>query len=58
MVVVTECKSENINAMYTSPDIENVKEKIPEKEYSEIFLFIPLMYLLKFKNTICRYDEF
>lgn len=38
MIVMTECKSENINAMYRSPDIENVKEKIPEKEYSKIFL--------------------
>ncbi len=38
MTVLNECKSENIDILRASPDINNVKEKIPENEYSEIYV--------------------
>jgi uncharacterized membrane protein len=38
MTILSECTSENIDVLCVSPDIKNVKEKIPEKKYSEIYV--------------------
>jgi uncharacterized membrane protein len=38
MTVLNECKSENIDILRAAPDIKNLSEKIPEKEYSEIYV--------------------
>jgi len=38
LTVLNECTSENIDILRASPDIKNAKEKIPEKEYSEIYV--------------------
>jgi uncharacterized membrane protein len=38
MTVLNECESENIDILRASPDIDNLSEKIPEKEYSEIYV--------------------
>jgi hypothetical protein len=39
MSILSECTSENIDVLCVSPDINNIKEKIPEKKYSEIYVF-------------------
>ena len=38
MVVVNECRSENIDILRASPDIKNVEEKLRDKNYSEIYV--------------------
>ena len=39
MVVLIECESENIDILRSSPDIENMEEKLFDKDYSEIYVF-------------------
>jgi len=39
MVVLIECDSENIDILHASPDIENMEEKLFDKDYSEIYVF-------------------
>ncbi len=38
MVILAECGSENIDILYASPDIDDVRKKIYGKEYSEVFV--------------------
>lgn len=38
MTILSECTSANIDILCVSPDIKNVKEKIPEKKYSDIYV--------------------
>jgi uncharacterized membrane protein len=39
MVVMNECKSENVDILRASPDIKDVKEKLYGKNYSDIYVF-------------------
>ena len=38
MAIMNECTSDSIDIMQVYPDITNVKEKIPENYYSDIYL--------------------
>ena len=38
VVVLSECTSADIDILYASPDIKNVKEMLSDKEYSEIYV--------------------
>ncbi len=39
MVVLIECKSENIDILRATPDIENMEQKLSGNDYSEIYVF-------------------
>ena len=39
LVVINECKSENIDIMYATPDINDIENIVKGKGYSEIFVF-------------------
>ncbi|MBN1415744.1 MAG: glycosyltransferase family 39 protein [Bacteroidales bacterium] len=38
MVVLIECKSENVDILRADPDIENMEEKLSHKDYAEIYV--------------------
>jgi uncharacterized membrane protein len=39
MVVMNECKSENVDILRASPDIKGVEEKLNGKKYSDIYVY-------------------